>query len=59
MTAQEPRSGKHCPECHKTHEECADGGTKLCSRSNISFDVCCTFGTRRPWTRYPEKGAAS
>lgn len=33
-----------CPNCDKTHEQCADG--KSCPKWEISLYVCKIFGTR-------------
>lgn len=37
-------NGNICPECGKTHEQCADG--KTCVKWRISLGVCEIFGTR-------------
>lgn len=37
--------GNMCPNCKKTHENCADG--KTCPKWQISLHVCVTFGTRK------------
>lgn len=36
--------GNQCPKCKKSHEKCAD--ENICPNSDISLEVCRTFGTR-------------